>query len=194
MSVSPFLIAKYELSQAEWKRVMGTNPSNFTGDMLPVEQLSWDDIQEFEKRTGLTLPTEAQWEYACRAGTTTPFSFGETVTTEKANYNGLFLYGNAPKGEYRRKTVPVTSFFPNAFGLFNVHGNVGEWCEDVFDYYSKSESANGDVAFSSGSGRRVARGGSWVRHPALCRSASRTGWMPLSRASSLGCRLARPLP
>jgi formylglycine-generating enzyme required for sulfatase activity len=131
---APFYLGKYEVTQGEWKAVMGSNPSMFKGDdRLPVEGVSWDDCQEFitrlnAKKDGYVyrLPSEAEWEYACRAGTATAFSFGETITAEQVNYDGNYPYGNAPKGEYRGKTTRVGSFPPNAWGLYDMHGNVWE--------------------------------------------------------------------
>ena len=207
VTLSPFLIAKYEVSQAEWKRVMrgssdpSDDPSQFKGASLPVENVSWDDIQEFEKRSGssdgtrLTLPTEAQWEYACRAGTTTPFAFGRTITSDQVNYSGNYPYGGAAKGESRGKTVAVKEFKPNHSGLFNMHGNVWEWCEDVYDaeYYSKPASRNGDVACQSGSVRRVLRGGGWYNRARVCRSAVRVRDGPAGRNDGIGFRPSRSL-
>ena len=115
------------------------NPSYFKGEKRPVEKVSWDEAVEFCKKlsqkTGKTyrLPSEAEWEYACRAGTTTPFYFGETITPDLVNYNGNYPYGSAPKGEYREQTTDVGKFPPNSFGLYDMHGNVWEWCEDVYN-------------------------------------------------------------
>jgi formylglycine-generating enzyme required for sulfatase activity len=182
---SPFYLGKYEVTQREWMAVMGKNPSYFKGDdRLPVENVSWNDCQEFIKRLNAKkdgyvyrLPSEAEWEYACRAGTTTPFSFGETLTTAQANYNGNHLYGDGPKGEYRRKTTRVGSFPPNAWGLHDMHGNVCEWCQDkwwehVFD-----------------NRRRVLRGGSWYSNADRCRSERRYCDSPDSRYDAYGFRL-----
>ena len=196
VTLSSFLIAKHEVTQTQWKRVMGTSPSHFKGDDLPVEKVSWNDCQEFCKKTGLSLPTEAQWEYACRAGTTTPFSFGATITPEQVNYNGDYPYGGAPKGLNRKKTVAVGSLPANGFGLHDMHGNVFEWCEDVYDavYYSKAASSNGDKACTSGSGYRVCRGGGWYDSARLCRSAFRLRDPPDIRNYDFGFRPLRPLP
>ena len=199
VTLSPFLIAKHEVTQAEWKRVMGTSPSTSTGDYLPVEKVSWVDCQEFCKKTGLSLPTEAQWEYACRAGKRTPFSFGATITTEEVNYNGHYRHGNARKGRHRDKTVAVGSLPANGFGLHEMHGNVWEWCQDVYDaeYYSKSASRNGDKACTSGAGRRVRRGrrgGGWGNDAGTCRSARRFSLAPSIRFFTLGFRPASSSP
>ena len=144
----PFYLQTTEVSQGQWEKVMGNNPSNFKdcGDDCPVEMVSWDDTQEFisklnqmEGTNKYRLPTEAEWEYACRAETTTPFFTGECISTDQANYNGKYPGKNCPKGEYREKTVKVGSFQPNAWGLYDMHGNVWEWCQDWYgDYPSNS--------------------------------------------------------
>ncbi|MHC5825746.1 MAG: formylglycine-generating enzyme family protein, partial [Nostoc sp.] len=132
-----FFMGKYAVTQAQYQAIMGINPSNFKGEKLPVEQVSWDDAVEFCKKLsqkiGKTyrLPSEAEWEYACRAGTTTPFYFGKTITTDLVNYNGNFPYGSARPGKYRQTTTNVGIFPPNSFGLYDMHGNVWEWCQDV---------------------------------------------------------------
>ena len=139
--LSAFLIAKYEVTQELWQKVMGRTPSRFKGQNRPVERVSWNDCQEFCKRSGLSLPTEAQWEYACRAGTQTPFWFGATTTTDQVNHDGSVPYGGGTKGTSRGTTLPVDALEPNGFGLYNMHGNVWEWCVDSFDVnsYSKAE-------------------------------------------------------
>ncbi len=144
--LSPFLIAKYEVSQAEWKKVMGDNPSAFKDDTLLVEQVSWDDCQEFCTKTGLSLPTEAQWEYACRAGTSGPF----------AGTGNLDDMGWHRKNSGGRRTHPVGEKKPNQFGLHDMHGNVWEWCEDVLnlDFYSE-DAPEVDPLFFAGSEPRV---------------------------------------
>ncbi len=137
VTIQPFYMGKYQVTQAQWQAIMGNNPSNFKGDNHPVEQVSWEQCQEFCQKLSakinqeVCLPSEAQWEYACRAGTTTPFYFGETITTDLANYNGNYTFANESKGTYRGGTTPVGSFPPNAFGLYDMHGNVWEWCQDT---------------------------------------------------------------
>ena len=178
----PFYMGRYEVTQSQWQAVMGSNPSQFKGDDKPVENVSWDDCQEFcRKLTSrlesggaireVRLPSEAQWEYACRAGTTTPFSFGETISTEQVNYNGGITYGNGRKGAQRKKTVEVGSFAPNALGLHDMHGNVTEWCEDKPGSYSSA--AQTDPGGASSGVNHVRRGGSWWAGPVCCRSARR---------------------
>ena len=141
-----FYMGVYTVTQEQWQEVMGNNPSHFKGEKnLPVEHVSWDDCQEFIKKLRekdkkpYRLPTEAEWEYACRAGTTTPFHFGETISTDQANYNGNFTYGNGKKGVYREKTTPVGSFPANAWGLHDMHGNVWQWCQDWYGDYPQKD-------------------------------------------------------
>ena len=180
VTVAPFLMSKYLITQAQWRLIMGTSHSRFSGDRLPIERVSWHDAMRFcerlAKRTKRTyhLPSEAQWEYACRAGTSTPFHFGETITTEVANYNGEFVYRAEAKGVYRHTTTPVDQFSPNAFGLHDMHGNLWEWCADA--WHDSYNGAPTDDRVWSSTGKeiyRVARGGCWHDIPGVCRSAAR---------------------
>ncbi len=145
VTLNAFWMSRSPVTQAQWVSVMGENPSHFKGNDLPVESVSWYDAMDFCRRlseqTGdiYTLPSEAQWEYACRAGTTTPFYFGETITPDQANYDGNYTYKGGPRGEYRRQTTPVGCFPPNAWGLYDMHGNVWEWCLD--EWHSNYEGA-----------------------------------------------------
>ncbi len=135
------------------------------------------------------LPTEAEWEYACRAGTTPPFYTGETIDTSQANYNGREVYGNGTKGVFRRRTIAVGGFPPNAFGLYDMHGNVWEWCQDWYasNYYSTSPAA--DPQGPSAGDHRVLRGGCWIVHAGSCRSTVRDWNTPVNRLSSNGFRI-----
>ncbi len=182
----PFYMGVYLVTQAQYEAVMGVNPSHFEGDLNPVECVSWNDAVEFCKklsaktRQTVQLPTEAEWEYACRAGTTTSFNTGETISTDQANYDGNFTYGAGRKGERRENTVVVGNFAPNAFGLYDMHGNVWEWCQDWYDgnaqYYKNSPTD--DPPGPEKGVTRVLRGGSWgvrskrmpVRKPQQVRS------------------------
>jgi len=197
--VTPFFMSKFPVTQAQWEAVMGTHPSYFKGAKRPVEDVSWGDAVEFcrrlSKKTGHTyrLPSEAEWEYACRAGTTTPFYFGKTITTDLANYDGNDPYASGPKGISRNQTTDVGSFPPNAFGLYDMHGNVGEWCRDRYDsdYYSKSPGENPYGPGPSSLSSRVVRGGGWRDGARLCRAASRGDDWSLFGSRSYGFRLVR---
>jgi formylglycine-generating enzyme required for sulfatase activity len=194
---SPFYLGKYEVTQGEWAAVMGSNPSEFKGDdRLPVERVSWNDCQKFITRLNARqdgyvyrLPSEAEWEYACRAGTTTPFSFGETLTAAQANYNGDYPYGDGPKGEYRKRTTRVGSFPANAWGLHDMHGNVYEWCQDVWHGNYNGAPTDGRAWEQGSDNGRVVRGGSWVINANLCRSAFRLFNSPDVRNLNFGFRL-----
>lgn len=208
VNLSPFLIAKYPITQAQWRAIsllpkinheLNANPSYFQGDNLPVERVSWYDAVEFCQRlsqvTGKNyrLPTEAEWEYACRGGTTTPFAFGLTITSELANYFAKEMpYAEAPTGEYRQQTTPVGLFRPNPFGLFDLHGNVLEWCADHrlknYQGFPNDGSAWQGKNWSQ-TRYRVLRGGSWTSEAKHCRSANRTFFPPDNRYSVIGFRV-----
>jgi formylglycine-generating enzyme required for sulfatase activity len=172
VSVPRFFMGRFQVTQAQYEAVMGENPSNFEGANRPVEKVSWNDAVAFceklSQMTGRTyrLPSEAEWEYACRAGTTTPFHFGPTITTELANYNGNETYGSGPEGLRRGETTEVGSFPPNAFGLHDMHGNVWEWCQDVWHGNYEGAPTDGSAWIEGGDQeRRVLRGGSWCGDP-----------------------------
>jgi eukaryotic-like serine/threonine-protein kinase len=180
-----FLMGKYAITNAQWEAVMNTKPSanydvKFQGENQPVVGVSWDNCQEFCKKLSaqtkrnVRLPSEAEWEYACRAGTTTAFHFGETITPDLVNYDGNYPYGNAPKGKYRQQTVDVKTFNPNLWGLYQMHGNLWEWCEDVWHDNYKDAPINGTAWLKGGDQKlRALRGGSWYVNAFLCRSAYR---------------------
>jgi formylglycine-generating enzyme required for sulfatase activity len=149
--------------------------------------------QRLSEKTGKTyrLPSEAEWEYACRAGTTTPFYFGETITTDLVNYHGDYPYAAAPKGVYRKGTTEVGIFSPNAFGLYDMHGNVWEWCADPWHDNYDGAPTDGSVWQEGGSGLFALRGGSWVNDARRSRAADRNRIEPTYRVGNLGARLAR---
>ena len=217
VTIQPFFMGKFPITQAQWATVtelpkvkidLNPDPSNFKGANRPVECVSWDDAIEFCARLSnktekpYRLPSEAKWEYACRAGTTTPFHFGETITTDLANYRGTDWtyeqrvykgnYDQGPKGIYREQTTNVENFPPNAFGLYDMHGNIWEWCRDTWH-------ENYDSAPTGGSGwlvggdidndYRLLRGGSWYYVPGSCRSALRGRYARAYRNYNVGFRV-----
>ena len=205
VTIPSFSMSKYSVTQAQWRAVaemspvnqeLDNTPSGFEGDERPVENVSWYDAVEFCDRlsnhTGrdYRLPSEAEWEYACRAGTQTPFHFGETLTTDLANYDGSVSYGAGPTGEYRAQTTNVGSFPANAFGLHDMHGNVWEWCLDHWHDSYKSAPTDGSAWLSDNeSANRVLRGGSWNYDPENCRSAIRDLYTPGTRNNLSGFRV-----
>ncbi len=195
----PFYLGRYEVTQAQWLAVMDRLPSFFTGDAsLPVDSVRWEQAHEFCRRvsqqTGRTvrLPTEAQWEYACRAGTTTAFSFGPRLTPRDANFD--WTDGGADGGVTLERTTPVGTFRPNAWGLYDMHGNVKEWCLDWYgrDYYRHSPSV--DPRGPARGSQHVLRGGSWDDYARRCRSAYRGGHRPGDRDHTLGFRVCVEIP
>ncbi len=166
--LDPFLIGKYEVSQAEWRRIMDENLSTFVGDDLPVETVSWGACAEFCSTVNLRLPTEAQWEYACRAGAEGMYSTGDRLRQSEARFG-------VSRAE-DQGTVSVRSMTPNAFGLHHMHGNAPEWCEDVYDreFYRSETARERNPVCTSQSTSRVIRGGGWESPPADCRSAARS--------------------
>ena len=220
VNVTRFFLGKYPVTQAQWRAVaameqveneLDPDPSSFKGDDRPVEKVTWHDVTEFCQRlsrhTGRTyrLPSEAEWEYACRAKTTTPFHFGETITTDLANYRGTDdksmgwsgSYGDGPKGEYRKETTPVGYFeVANEFGLCDMHGNVWEWCEDHYHDSYKGAPEDGTVWIDEKPKEelRILRGGSWIVDPWYCRSARRYFGDPSNRGYGLGFRVVCVAP
>ena len=224
VTVSGFRMSPYEVTQAEYQRLMGVNPSSFTGENLPVESVSWLDAVRFcnamSAEAGLTpayvidgetvtwdrsadgyrLPTEAEWEYACRAGTTTPFNTIHATGPEEANYYGHYPYEieenyfddsvlETRPGRYRQTTVDVTSFAPNPWGLYNMHGNVNEWCWDLYGAYDLANTA--DPTGAETGTRRVYRGGGWNDFGKNLRSAYRAAGELNMASYNLGIRLVR---
>lgn len=221
VTVPSFFMGRYPVTQAQWRWVAGLppifvtgstfgsqeldpDPSDFKGDNRPVENISWHEAVQFCARlsahTGrpYRLPSEAEWEYACRAGTTTPFHFGEMITTDLANYDGNYTYNDGPKGEYRRETTPVDQFgIANAFGLCEMHGNVWEWCADHWHGSYEGAPIDGSTWVDQDAGEDnsyVLRGGSWYYVPRNCRSAARNPYYAGARAYNFGFRVVCSAP
>ena len=208
--VPSFYMSKFQITQAQWRQVaslpkvarhLELYPSYFEGDNLPVEQVSWYDAKEFcarlSRKTGLTyrLPSESQWEYASRAGSTSPFHFGPTITSDLANYWGTYTYGNTPFGVYRKKTTAVGCFkVANEFGLYDMHGNVWEWCEDDWHDNYQGAPVDGTAWLLEKSKIKVIRGGSWYLKPYYCRSAFRNYFYPAFFYKTIGFRVVSVLP
>jgi formylglycine-generating enzyme required for sulfatase activity len=200
VNISPFFMGKYPVTQEEYQAVMGNNPSLFKGILRskkhPVDNVTWHKAVEFchklSQKTGKTyrLPSEAEWEYACRAGTTTPFYFGETITPDLVNYKGNYPYGAAPKGLDRKETTDVGSFPPNAFGLYDMHGNVWEWCSDKWHDNYNGAPTDGSSWETGTDNNRVLRGGSCFFPAVYCRSALRAWYSGSFRRWSWGFRVA----
>jgi formylglycine-generating enzyme required for sulfatase activity len=204
----PFAVGKFEVTFAEWDACVaaggcnGHRPSdsNWGRGNRPVINVSWDDARAYvawlSRKTGKTyrLLSEAEWEYAARAGTTTPFSTGQRITTEQANFDGNHTYNGSSKGQYRQRTLPVGSFAANAFGLHDMHGNVWEWTEDCWNANYSGAPTDGSARTSGECGRRVLRGGSWVDLPRFLRSADRYWITAENRIDVIGFRVARTLP
>jgi formylglycine-generating enzyme required for sulfatase activity len=205
---SPFALSKYEVTFAQWDACVadggcgGYKPADhgWGRGKRPVIDVSWDDAKTYVAWLGLKtgqqyrLPSEAEWEYAARAGTTTPFSFGNTITTKQANYDGGTGYGDGPAGVNRKKTTPVGSFSPNAFGLHDMHGNVWEWVEDCWsEEYTAATPTNGAPYLGANCAGRVLRGGSWEDYPGDVRAAARLSSNKDDGTWSDGFRVARSL-
>ena len=185
VKVPGFFMGKYEITQAQYQAIMNNNPSSFKGEKRPVEGVTWDNAVEFCKKlsqkTGKTyrLPSEAEWEYACRAGTTTPFYFGETISTDLVNY-----------GEYRQQTTDVGKFPPNSFGLYDMHGNVYEWCQDVYnDNYQGAPKDGSAWLTGKDNDKKLLRGGSGISVAWNSRSASRANFARAISPEDAGFRV-----
>jgi formylglycine-generating enzyme required for sulfatase activity len=195
-----FLIGRYEVTQAAWRTIMRTAPSHFAQcARCPVERINYPEVEEFLRRLNAAskglryrLPTEAEWEYACRAGTATPFSTGRNLTTQQANYNGTFPYDGFSRGIYRARTTPVGTFPPNAWDLNDMHGNVWEWTSDWYDKYTAAAVVDPHGGLSGG--KKVIRGGSWYFDANSARCALRYMHSPQDRGFSLGFRVAADRP
>ncbi len=206
VQLKEFLIGKYAVTNSQWQAVMKAKGSancdkKFQGDLQPVVGVSWTESREFcqklaqQSGRAVRLPTESEWEYACRAGTTTPFAFGKNITTDQVNYNGNYPYGDAPKGKYREVTVNVDSFKPNVWGIYQMHGNVWEWCAD--DWHDNYNGAPADSRiwikdiknYEAPETLKLLRGGSWNLHAIFCRSSFRTWYSARSQYYGIGFRV-----
>lgn len=207
VALQPFHISRFPITQAQWQiisqlpqinRYLNPDPSNFKHPDTPVEKVCWYDAVEFCARlsqlTGhnYRLPSEAEWEFACRAGTTTPFHFGETISSNLANYDGSYTYGSETEGPYRQQTTSVGYFqIANAFGLSDLHGNVWEWCADSWHENYQDAPSDGSIwELNKFNNCRVLRGGAWYCLPALCRSAQRHWDQADHSGSGIGFRVA----
>lgn len=202
VKIPPFLMSQYPITQAQWWAVMDNNPSRFAAtdaaqSKKPVERVSWFDCELFCQKLSqivgreIRLPSEAEWEYACRGQTQTPFHFGSTISTELANYNGEDVYDRGLEGKNRQETSDVDSFSPNAFGLYDLHGNVAEWCTDTWHNNYQDAPTDGSPWVSGRQKEmRVLRGGSWLHLPASCRSAHRLKSSPQNKSDAFGFRVA----
>jgi formylglycine-generating enzyme required for sulfatase activity len=195
--VKAFFLSRTTITQNQWQAVIGRlPPCRGKGLDFPVDRVSWNDALRFSKRlaalTGLPyrLPSEAEWEYACRAGTATDFCFGDMITTDLANYVGLHPFAGGPKGEYRHGPIPSRQFSANRFGLFDMHGNLWEWCTDTWHESYAGAPADGEAWVHGGTDERVLRGGSWHDPPDLCRSACRLKLKPTEGEDYVGVRIA----
>lgn len=205
VTVQPFFIGKYPITQAQWRavatlpqinRTLQPEPSHFKGDNLPVEQISWYDAVEFCDRLSqysgrnYRLPSETEWEYACRAETYTPFYSGETITTELANFDGNYTYADSKKNLFLEQTSNVGAFPPNNFGLYDMHGNVWEWCfDDWHDDYNNAPPNSYPWITSITNSTKLLRGGAWLNQPRYCRSAYRLKYEPNLGLNYMGLRV-----
>jgi formylglycine-generating enzyme required for sulfatase activity len=196
VTVQTFHAGKYPITQKQWQAVMGNKPSWFEGEKLPVETVSWKKAVEFcaklSQKTGkkYRLLSEAEWEYACRAGTITPFYFGETITFNVGNYNGNEPYHSGQSGVNRQRTTNVGSFPPNAFGLYDMHGNVCEWCSDRRHNDYSDAPSDGSSWETGTDDYRVLRGGSWGYSAGYCRSTNRYWYLSSLGSKYWGFRVA----
>lgn len=209
VKVANFLLGKYPVTQAQWKivanlpkikRELKSNPAHFKGKHHPVDSISWLEAMEFCNRlsayTGkqYRLPSEAEWEYACRGNTQTPFAYGATLTSQLADYASTFAYASETVISYRKATTNVGSFMPNAFGLYDLHGNIREWCADP--WHENYHGAPNIAKAWDKDGKQewhTLRGGSWANKPSHCRSAHRSGYPADSLNRAIGFRVAMNL-
>jgi len=209
VKVTEFFLGEYPITQSQWSKVaklpkinlkLESSPSHFKGEKHPVESVSWLEAIEFCDRlsahTGkkYRLPTETEWEYACRGNTQTPFAYGETLTSELADYASTYVYASEQGVTYRQETTKVGIFMPNAFGLYDLHGNVCEWCADPW-HENYSDAPNNSKVWNRNGNQawRTLRGGSWANKPSQCRSAYRSGYPKNLLNRVIGFRVAMDL-
>jgi formylglycine-generating enzyme required for sulfatase activity len=196
VEIKPFWLGRYPITQAQYQLLMGQNPAYFCKEGHPIETINYYEAIEFCKvlsqKTGRAyrLPSEAEWEYACRAGTTTPFHYGATMMADLGNCDGRESYNRAPESEYRQETTPVGNFPPNAFGLYDLHGNVWEWCSDYWQEDYQHAPSDGRPRLAGDASYRPLRGGAWSCPPRACRSASRCSMSAFYSDRSTGFRVA----
>jgi formylglycine-generating enzyme required for sulfatase activity len=192
VTVRGFFMDKYEVTKEDYERAMGVNPTTSKGCAIcPVENVNWEEAQAYCKKLGKRLPTEAEWEYACRAGGTMLFHFGNTLSGDQANFNTKQPFDGAPPGPSKEKTVPVGSYAPNAWGLYDMHGNVAEWCSDWYDAAAYGTTAKENPQGPKDGKLKVVRGGAWNSSGAGLRSSRRAGYNPALRLNSVGFRCVK---
>lgn len=192
VTLSGFYMDRYEVTKEEFEKVMGYNPSAYKGcSKCPVENVSWKEADQYCKKLGKHLPTEAQWEYACRAGTETAFHYGNSISSDQANFDGRNPYGGVQAGQSKNKTVPVGSYQPNNWGLYDMHGNVAEWCADWYDPIYYGNTTDKDPAGPSNGKLKVVRGGSWNNEGSALRSGKRAAYNPELKLSNIGFRCVK---
>ena len=196
VTLSGFKMSKYEVTFDQYDAFCEATGQSKPSDEgwgrgnRPVINVSWHDATEFAQWMGCRLPTEAEWEYACRAGKSTPFNTGDCLSTAQANYNGNYPYSNCIKGSYLERIQPVGSYAPNAWGLYDMHGNVWEWCSDWYSEFSSASQTNPPGPVSGWD--KVLRGGSWIADGSSCRSAQRLSCDHFDRDCGIGFRLVLP--
>jgi formylglycine-generating enzyme required for sulfatase activity len=196
VAIQPFYLGQYPITQRQYQIIMGDNPASHKGDMRPIENVNYYQAVQFctalAQKTGRAyrLPSEAEWEYACRAGSTTAFSCGVTMMSDLANFDGRESYHHAMDSEYRQETTLVGMFPPNGFGLYDMHGNVAEWCSDRWHDSYEGAPSNGQPWLDGEVGYHPIRGGAWSDPPVLCRSAARSPMSAYYSDRTVGFRVA----
>jgi formylglycine-generating enzyme required for sulfatase activity len=192
VTVNGFYMDKFEVTREEFQEVMGANPSSSRGcEKCPVENVTWDEADQYCKKSGKRLPTEAEWEYACRAGTTSKFHYGDVLSGEQANFDSKSPYGGVPSTMPRNRSIPVGEFKPNAWGLHDMHGNVAEWCYDWYDAAYYGNSADTNPQGPKDGKLKVVRGGAWSGAASSLFSGKRFAYNPQIRLATIGFRCVK---